>query len=599
MPDTQDKKSVDAAASAKKSTVSQKAPNKRKPTRKKPSKNTSGMLTALPLGGVGEIGRNLMVYECNGDIALVDCGVSFPDPSEPGTDVVLADTRYLREHMKKIKGLFITHAHEDHIGAVAYLWDELNDCPVFVSPFARKVLENKLQQVGISAKEAAPRLVTIKAGEMYDAGCIKGEFVPITHSILEAFSIALHTPHGVVVHTGDYKFDPKPAVGHTADEKRLKELGDAGVLAMMGDSTNVLREEAAGSEANVIPHLEELMNSAKHRLFFSSFASNTGRLIKATQIAIEAGRKVCYLGRTANNMVAYAKDLGYFPNGLTQHIVDAEEAAGLARHKVMVFASGTQGEGNASLTRLSHGHAVRGLKVEEGDLILMSSKMIPGNERAILDVHNRLVSLGAEVIEETHDAEIHVSGHGGRPEIKKMFALLRPEIVVPVHGEYAMLKGQSDLAKENGVKTTLIVTNGQKAVLAGSEKPHVMSEEFPWGKNYIDGYNILDHNPQILQERRKMSYEGLVSAALVLRKSSKEIMGDIHLTTKGLLDEAQQKDLIQTATHATMQALGATFPDQRIDDFARARDVVRSTVRRAISRERGKKPIVVLNIVEV
>ncbi len=241
-------------------------------------------LSALPLGGVGEIGRNMMVYECNGDIAIVDCGVSFAEAHEPGVDIVLPDTRYLRDNLAKIKGMFITHAHEDHIGAVAYLWDEMNDCKVYVSPFARKVLENKLQQVGITAKEAAPRLVTIKPGDKYKAGCIEGEYIPITHSILEAFSVALHTPHGVVVHTGDYKFDDAPAVGHVSDDKRFKELGKAGVLAMMGDSTNVFNTKPAGSEADVIPHLEELMKNAKNRIFFSSFAVHRPRNITRTEI---------------------------------------------------------------------------------------------------------------------------------------------------------------------------------------------------------------------------------------------------------------------------------------------------------------------------
>lgn len=554
-------------------------------------------LTALPLGGVGEIGRNMMVYECNNDMVIIDCGVSFPEPHEPGTDVVLPDTRYLRDNIKKIKGMFITHAHEDHIGAVAYLWDEMNDCKVYVSPFARKVLENKLQQVGITAKEAAPRLVTTKPGEKYKAGCMEGEYIPITHSILEAFSVALHTPHGVVVHTGDYKFDDAPAVGHTTDYARFKELGKQGVLAMMGDSTNVFNTKPAGSEAEVIPHLEELMKNAKNRIFFSSFASNTGRLIKATEIAIAAGRKVCYLGRTANNMVSFAKDLGYFPKGMTQHIVDADEAAGLKRNKVMIFASGTQGEGNASLTRLSHGHNVRGITIDKDDLILMSSKMIPGNERAILDVQNRLVALGAEVINEAHDAKIHVSGHGGKPEIGKMYDMLKPEILIPVHGEYAMLNEQARFAQEKGIKQTAIITNGIKVQLAPELK--LSKEKAPHGKNYIDGYNILDHNPEILQDRRKLSYDGLVCAAVAINKKSKEMLGDISLTTKGLLDEAQQKDLLQTATHATMQALSATFQDGRIDEIGRARDVIRATLRRAISRERGKKPIIMINFVEV
>lgn len=560
---------------------------------------TKKILSALPLGGVGEIGMNMMVYECDGDLVVVDAGVSFADESVPGVDVIVPDTRYLREHIKHIKGLIITHAHEDHIGAVGYLWDDFGGAKVYCSPFTRLVLEGKLTELGI--KPAKGQIVTIKPRETYQMGKFTAEFVQVAHSVPEGFAVALRSPYGTIVHTGDYKFDENPPFGHKTDEQRFKEIGDEGVLALFGDSTNVFRKTASGSEGDIIPTLEGYIKDAKNRVFFAAFASNIGRVLQVAEIASKNGRKVCFLGRTVNKMLGHAKTLGYFPGGLSNWIVEAEEIRGLPRNKVLVFASGTQGEPQASLTRLSQGNDVRGIKMEAGDTVIMSSKMIPGNERPILNVINNLYHRGAKVLSEITHNDIHVSGHGGQPEIQRMYKAVRPKYVVPVHGEAAHLQRQAEFARENGL-TPLSIADGRKLVLFSAEegfKPHLQQHAYPHGLNYIDGLNILENDPFILKERRKLAFEGLVTAALAIRQSNGEWVSEVSLTSRGLLDERVQATSLQAATRQVTQALEAGFPDGLIQDRTKAVELITQSLRRTFKQERGKQPTIVVQLVEV
>jgi ribonuclease J len=558
------------------------------------SKNKSkARLAALPLGGVGEIGRNMMVYECDDEMIIVDAGVSFADDNAPGVDIVLPDTQYLRQHADKIRGVFITHAHEDHIGAMGYLWEELA-VPVHVSPFAKKALANKLSQLGY---KPGKRVVEVQEGQRYDVGRFSVEYIAVTHSILEAFSLAIHTPHGTIVHTGDYKFDEQPVLGAVSNLKRFKALGQEGVLAMVGDSTGAFVPGHAGSESTLVPQLNKILQQTEQALFFTSFASNTGRMIKMIELAVGQGRKVCLLGRTAQNMVSYAKELGYFPGSLTNHLITVEEAAGTPRNKLMVVASGTQGEPNASLTRLSQGANIKGLRVKEGDVVLLSSKMIPGNERKILDVLNNLVKLGASIVTEDMDA-VHVSGHGGQADMQKMYEMLKPQILVPVHGEEAHLVEQGRWAKSCGIQTVLQVRNGQKAVL-GPEAPHVMQAGFPHGVNYVDGFNILDDDIWVVHERRKISYNGIVIVALAIGQETRELMADPVVHSRGLIDPTLQGELHEEAQQAASQVLATLFPDQRVDDLVQAEEAIKKVVGRIFREQRGKKPVIVVQVVEV
>jgi ribonuclease J len=487
-----------------------------------------------------------------------DAGVSFPDESTPGVDVIIPDTRFLREHAKQIKGVFITHAHEDHVGAIGYCWDDFAGAPVFASPLAAMVVQGKLAELGI--KPGAKQIVTTTTRTEYQAGPFKVEYVPVSHSIPESFALVIRSPYGTVVHTGDYKFDANAPYGQITDETRLAEVGKEGVLAAFGDSTNILVPHASGSEGPVLAHLQGIIENTKGRVIFAAFASHFGRTFAVAALAAKQGRKVCFLGRTINKFMNCAKQLGYWPESLQNMVVDAEEAGGLPDGKVFIFASGTQGEGGSSLTRLSQGADVRGIRLKAGDTVIMSSRMIPGNERGILNVINGLNTLDVNVISELNDRDTHVSGHGGRPEIEKMYNLLKPKYVVPVHGEPYHLRAHEAFAKQQGY-TPLRLKPGYKLVLAGEgvTEAHTAAHAYPHGFNYIDGLNILENDPLILRERRKLGIEGLVTAALPLRRNG-QIAGALSLSTRGLLDEVRQAEILKAAKLKTIQTLETLFP---------------------------------------
>lgn len=554
-------------------------------------------LAALALGGVGHIGTNMMVYECNGEYIVVDAGVSFPDDSTPGVDVIIPDTRFLREHAKQIKAVFITHAHEDHIGAIGYCWDDFGGAPVYASPLAAMVVQGKLAELGI--KPTQGQLVVTQVKEQYQVGSFSVEYVPVSHSVPESFALAIRTPHGTVVHTGDYKFDDAAPFGQKTDAARFAEIGKEGVLAVFGDSTNILKLDDSGSEGPVLEHLQKLINETKGRIVFAAFASHFGRTFAVAAYAASQGRKVCFLGRTINKFITHAKQLGYWPASLQNMVVDAEEVGGLSPEKVFIFASGTQGEGSSSLTRLSQGADVRGIKLKVGDTVIMSSRMIPGNERGILNVINGLAMLDVQVISELNDRQIHVSGHGGRPEIEKMYGLLKPRYVVPVHGEPLHLRAHEAFAKAQGY-TPLRLKPGHKLVLAGEgvESAHTATQTLPHGFNYIDGLNILENDPLILRERRAIGMGGLVAAALPIRKNG-QIAGALSLTTRGLIDEVKQQKLLQLARNRAMQTLETVFPDRRIDNRQQAAEAIQKALRHTFKVERGKTPTILVNWVDV
>lgn len=567
--------------------------------------NKQKHLAALPLGGVGIIGTNMMVYDCDGDLIVVDAGVSFPDESSPGVDVIIPDTRFLREHAKQIKAVFITHAHEDHIGAVGYLWDDFAGAPVYASPLAQMVITGKLQELGIQPKKGQLRTTT--AGEKYEAGAFTVEYVQVSHSVPESFSLAIRSHYGTIVHTGDYKFDEQAPFGQKTDEARFAEIGKEGVLAVFGDSTNILNFNATGSEGPVLEHLTKLITEAKGRVIFAAFASHFGRTFEVARVAAKNGRKVCFLGRTINKFIAHSKVLGYWPKDLNNWVIDAEEAGGLPPEKVFVFASGTQGESGSSFTRLSQGADVRGLKIKKGDTVIMSSRMIPGNEKGILAVISGFYNQGVHMVSELTDRDTHVSGHPGRPDVQRMYKLLKPTYVIPVHGEPYHLIAHGDFAKDEGYQP-LQLKAGHKLVLAEAPEegkdakafhPYHTQKTYPHGFNYIDGLNILENEPLILKERKRLGYDGLVVAALAIKTTTGEWVSDVSLSTRGLIDEVLQADVMKSAVNKTSQALEAVFQNGRIDDRTRAAEVISQTLRRHFKHERGKQPATVVQFVEV
>lgn len=551
---------------------------------------TKGLI-ATPLGGLGEIGMNLMVYECDERLLVVDMGITFPSNDEaPGAEIVLPDITWLRANKDRIDGIIITHAHEDHIGAVNYLWEDV-PAPVYLSRFAAMVLDNKLREFQL---EKRVPVHVVKPEEAFNVGPFSIEFIELTHSIPESHALLIETSYGRIFHTGDYKMDPHPVIGKAANLERLKEIGDGGVLALFGDSTNIFRSSHSGTEAAVAESLESIVQKRENRVYFCTFSSNIGRLKTAMEIAFNANRKVAVWGRSMQKMLRAAHDCGYLESKLYHNIISAEEAAKLPRRDVFFLLTGSQAEYRSALTRISHD--ALSLPLAEGDTVLMSSKIIPGNERPILDMINRLIRRGAEVVHEWSDF-VHVSGHGAQDEIKQLYELVRPQLVVPAHGEVQHLRAHAAFARKIGVPSAMVIENGQRLRLAPG-KPEVLTEEVPTGRYYVDGFNILDDDRFILKDRRKIASEGIAVVTVVVDKK-KHILGRPQVVTRGLIDESLQPDLIERAEKAAEKALAAVSKGNTLDNPEQARENMRLAVRRLFVDQRGKKPVVIPQIISV
>lgn len=544
-------------------------------------------LSALPLGGVGEIGMNLMAYECDEEMILVDVGLTFPDSRLPGVDLVLPDTEYIRKNVNRLKGIVITHAHEDHIGGLPYLWEDM-PVDVYVTKFANCVLQDKLKQVGLHNEvpvhevEAGDR---IKIGKHFDI-----EYVELTHSIPEGHGVAIRTPHGTIMHTGDYKFDETPSLGEPSNKKRLKEIGDEGVLTMLGDSTNIFLEDDSGSEGEVQESLDSILAGRKNRVYLCTFASNVGRVKSAIEVAHRHNRKVALWGYSMKKMLKYAHKCGYIEDKLYNNIISPEEAMELPRNEVLILITGSQGEPRAALNRIIHGQIL--LNLQQDDTVLMSSKIIPGNERPIYDLINKMVRQGVEVIHEKTDF-VHVSGHAGQDEIKEMYELIRPEIAIPVHGEAAHLKAQAEFAKKLGVPKQFFIENGTRVHMAPGKPKALVEESAAFGRVYVDGLNILDEDKFIIKERRQMSEQGVVTVAFSFDGETGKLNDDPVIHTRGIIDPDLQPELVEDAISNAQDAFYKAFSKNGAD-IAAIEEAVRIAVRRTFRVERERNPVTIV-----
>ncbi|HET8613171.1 MAG TPA: ribonuclease J, partial [Sphingomonas sp.] len=414
-------------------------------------------LLFLALGGSGEIGMNVNLYGCRGKWLMADLGVSFADPAYPGIDVVLPDLAFIEERAEDLLGLVITHGHEDHIGAIPYLALDLG-VPIYATPFTAGLIRAKLDEEGL-ADRVPVRIV--KIGETRELGPFKVKWVPLAHSIPEMNALLIETPFGRIFHTGDWKLDEQPVIGEPASAAALKAIGDEGLLALLGDSTNVFNPEPSGSESSVRADLEKWVGAAEGRTLVTTFASNVARLQTLGQVAVATGRQVCVAGRSLDRIIKIARDAGYLPD--FPPTVDFDAAMRAPRKELMIIATGGQGEPRAALSRIAHDS--HKLKLSEGDTVLFSSKQIPGNEEAIGIVQNALAARGIRMVTE-RQAHIHVSGHPGRPEIERLYGWLKPEIVVPVHGEQRHMAEHARFAASLGVPRQLVQKNGDVVRLA-------------------------------------------------------------------------------------------------------------------------------------
>ena len=549
-------------------------------------------LLYLPLGGAGEIGMNLSLYGWQGKWLMVDLGVSFGDDSMPMIDVVMPDPSWIEQRRKDLVGLVVTHGHEDHLGAIQYLWRRLG-CPVYATPFAAAILHAKLHEVGLAG--IVPVHV-VELGGRFTVGPFDVEMISLTHSIPEPNAVAIHTAAGTVLHTGDWKFDPDPLIGLPADMQRLRQLGGEGVLALVGDSTNVFTSGESGSEAAVRASLIELVGRYSGKVAVSCFATNVARLESIAIAAHTWDRHVALVGRSLWRIDKAARSLGYLAD--LPPFLDDRDAAHLPDDKVLYLCTGSQGEPRAALARIAaddHPHVTLG----GGDTVIFSSRIIPGNEKEIFRLQNMLTKLGVEVVTEK-DEFVHVSGHPARDDLVDMYDLVRPRIAIPVHGEARHIQEHVALARLCEVPETLAIENGEMVRLAPG--PAEVVDTVPVGKLGVDGSGtegprLARLDGEILRSRRRMVFNGSAVVTLVLDRSGK-MLGDPQLTALGLLDAEHGAEEHDAVVEAVRQAVTDLPQKARLDD-AVVKEEARRAVRRSLREMLGHKPVTDVHLVRV
>ncbi|MEA3008430.1 MAG: ribonuclease [Sphingomonadales bacterium] len=539
-------------------------------------------LLFLALGGSGEIGMNVNLYGCDGKWIMVDLGMTFADPAYPGVELILPDLTFIEENRDNLLGIVLTHGHEDHIGAIPYLADDLG-VPLWATPFTAGLIREKLQEEGL---ERQVKVNIIDIGGTMQIGPFGFRFVPLAHSIPEGNALLIDTPYGKIFHTGDWKLDEFPQLGDPADAAALTRVGDEGILALVCDSTNVFQEEASGSEAQVREGLDRVIGEAEGRVLVTTFASNAARLSTLGKVAQDTGRQVCVAGRSLDRILRVARSVGYLTD--FPETIDFETAMSLPKRDVMIIGTGGQGESRAALARIAFDQ--HRIKLSEGDLVVFSSKQIPGNEIAIGRIQNELAARGIKMITD-RQANVHVSGHPGRPELAAMYGWIRPEIIVPVHGEIRHMAEHERFARSKGVPKGILQKNGDVVRLA-PDGPKKLGEERV-GRLILDGDVILAADGPTMNERRKIASFGTITVALALNAKDR-LVGDVQVALEGIPVEEDREAFVEEAADAAAEAArkGAATEDK-------LREAVRLAVRRCATEWTGKKPVVDVLLVRV
>ncbi|MEX0923782.1 MAG: ribonuclease J [Rhodovibrionaceae bacterium] len=535
---------------------------------------------------------NLNLYGHAGKWLMIDLGVTFGEENLPGIEVVMPDPSFIVERKEDLVGLVLTHAHEDHLGAVPYLWDKLR-CPIYATPFTAALLRRKLADDGI--QEEVPITVVEMSGS-FTLGPFEIELVTLTHSIPEPNALIIRTPCGTVLHTGDWKLDDDPLVGETYDEARLRRLADEGVLAMVCDSTNAVVPGLSGSELDVREGLQKVLPRFKNRVAVACFASNVARLETVIRVAEACGRRVSLVGRSMHRIHAAARESGYLQD--LPPLVDVREVEYLPKEEILLLCTGSQGERRAALWRIAH-DAHPEVVLEAGDAVIFSSRVIPGNEKDIAALYNSLAKLEIEVVtDETVRGEghsIHVSGHPARDELAQMYQWVRPQIAIPVHGEARHLEAHAKLALECQVPMTVVPENGSLIRLAPG-KPQIV-DHVPHGRLAVDGNRLLPIDSPILRARRKQILAGSAVISLVVDAAG-ELLADAKLSAVDLLDLQADRNIVDELLDDIEAAHERLRPKARRDDEAVA-EAVRIATRRGFNRLIGKKPIVEVQVIRV
>ncbi len=544
----------------------------------------TGDLAFIPLGGTGEIGLNLNVYRCDGALLAVDCGLGFGGPEHPEVEVMVPDPVWLSERRDKLVALVITHAHEDHVGAVAHLWRMLR-CPIHCTPFVASVLRRKLGEAGLNGQV---EVVVHQPGGRWMLAPFDLEFIRVAHSVPESQALVLRTPHGTVLHTGDWKLDPNPLIGPPTDEEAFARLGAEGVLAMVCDSTNALVEGHSGSEADVRRNLTALIKKLTGRVAVTCFATNLARVESVAKAARAAGRDVALFGRSLRNAEASARECGYLSD--SPPFLSEGEAGDVPDSKLVVICTGSQGEPRSAMSKIAadtHPH----ISLGEGDTVIFSSRMIPGNERAILHVQDELSRAGVEVMT-ADDHMVHVSGHPARDELKRLYQLVKPKYCVPVHGEWRHMNEHANLAETLGAIAHVIEDGDVLRLAPGNPE---VTESVPVGRLAIDGDRLLPLDGDVLAARKKMLMNGVVVASLAVDGNGR-VLGVPQISAPGLFDGFGEEpaQIAADLSHAVLELPSAA---KREDGLLR--EAARTAVRKAISRRLRKRPTVEVHLLRV
>ena len=538
----------------------------------------------VPLGGVGEIGMNLALYGFGEADSrkwiMVDCGVTFPEPEFPGVDLVLPDIRFVESIKDSLLGLIITHAHEDHYGAVISLYDRL-DVPLYCTAFTAGMLEAKIsfEKTPLDLKP-----ILFKDGDVLDLKPFQIHPIYVTHSIPEPMALAIKTPLGNVIHTGDWKLDSNPAFGNDTDSTAFKKMGEEGVLALICDSTNAMRDGVSPSETDVTESLAQLIQNAMGRVAITTFSSNVGRIRSIARAAEKAGRKVMLLGSSIRRVVEVASGLGMFDD--IPDFVEDVEFRSIPADQLVIILTGSQGENRAALAKIANGEH-RYIELNAGDTVVFSSRTIPGNEKPIIAVKNGLVEQGIEIIEDG-ETLVHVSGHPRQHELKQMYAWTKPEILIPVHGEAAHLNAHARLGAGAGIPQVLPVRNGDLVKFAPG-LPEIM-DQVPHGRVFKDGNIIGDAQAVGVNDRRKLSFVGYVALSIVLDRKG-DLADEVDMEVFGIPEYTKDGEYLDDVLYQAAMSGLAGIPKKRRKDADLVRDAMRNSVRREANNIWGKKPV--------
>ena len=549
-------------------------------------------LKIIPLGGLGEIGKNMTVLEYGNDSIVVDCGMGFPDEDMYGIDVVLPDITYLKNNASRIRGIILTHGHEDHIGAVPYVLREL-DVPIYTTPLTAALVELKLEEHDLLRNS---QIFTKKAGSVFRLGAFTIEFIHVNHSIPDSVALAIKTPLGTVIHTGDYKIDVTPISGGMIDLTRFGELGNEGVLALLMDSTNVEKPGHSDSERKVGASFERLFAGCKKRIIITTFASNVHRLQQIIDVAAKYKRKVAITGRSMENVLRVSTELGYM-NIPENVMVDLDHVNKLPRDQVVIISTGSQGEAMSALYRMAFSEHKQ-IRVDGEDRIIISASAIPGNENTISRVIDELFHKGAEVIYDRH-TDLHVSGHASQEEHKMMLALIRPKYFIPVHGEYRMLVKHAELGKEMGVgpKNVVVAENG--SVIEITKKGIKCEDSVPAGAVLLDGSGgIGEVGTVVMRDRRKLAEDGMIVVVLPYSSYDHRLLADPEIITRGFVYVKEAEEMMEELKRVTLESVDACEA-QRIRDWTTIKARVKSNLSGYLFKTTKRSPMILPVISEV